>query len=108
MLLKLEKCIPISHVTLETVPKYANIERPTSSQLYASSQMSYIFILSRILMNPFIKFINWTESLKRLFRTCPIGMDVGSHRLAHSRKWLDFPITNSTNSVFGGSGRGLE
>ncbi len=36
MLLKLEKCIPISHVTLETVPKYANIERPTSSQLYAS------------------------------------------------------------------------
>ncbi len=38
MLLKLEKCIPISHVTLETVPKYANIERPTSSQLYASLQ----------------------------------------------------------------------
>ncbi len=37
MLLKLEKCIPISHVTLETVPKYANIERPTSSQLYASA-----------------------------------------------------------------------
>ncbi len=36
MLLKLEKCIPISHVTLETVPKYANIEPPTSSQLYAS------------------------------------------------------------------------
>ncbi len=36
MLLKLEKCIPISHVTLETVPKYANIEHPTSSQLYAS------------------------------------------------------------------------
>ncbi len=36
MLLKLEKCIPISHVTLEMVPKYANIERPTSSQLYAS------------------------------------------------------------------------
>ncbi len=34
MLLKLEKCIP--HVTLETVPKYANIERPTSSQLYTS------------------------------------------------------------------------
>ncbi len=32
----IEKCIPISHVTLETVPKYANIERPTSSQLYAS------------------------------------------------------------------------
>ncbi len=29
MLLKLKKCIPISHVTLETVPKYANIERPT-------------------------------------------------------------------------------
>ncbi len=39
MLLKLEKCIPISHVTLETVPKYANIERPTSSQLYASSSL---------------------------------------------------------------------
>ncbi len=38
MLLKLEKCIPISHVTLETVPKYANIERPTSSQLYASER----------------------------------------------------------------------
>ncbi len=37
MLLKLEKCIPISHVTLETVPKYANIKRPTSSNLYASS-----------------------------------------------------------------------
>ncbi len=36
MLLKLEKCIPISHVTLETVPKYANIERPMSSQLYAN------------------------------------------------------------------------
>ncbi len=36
MLLKLEKCIPISHVTLETVPTYVNIERPTSSQLYAS------------------------------------------------------------------------
>ncbi len=41
MLLKLEKCIPISHVTLETVPKYANIERPTSSQLYAS-QIFYV------------------------------------------------------------------
>ncbi len=27
MLLKLEKCIPISHVTLETVPKYANVQR---------------------------------------------------------------------------------
>ncbi len=37
MLLKLERCIPISHVTLETVPKYATIERPTSSQLYASA-----------------------------------------------------------------------
>ncbi len=36
LVLKLEKCIPISHVTLETVPKYANIERPTSNQLYAS------------------------------------------------------------------------
>ncbi len=36
MVLKLEKCIPISHVTLETVPKYVNIERPTSNQLYAS------------------------------------------------------------------------
>ncbi len=41
MLLKLEKCIPISHVTLETVPKYANIERPTSSQLYASVCMKF-------------------------------------------------------------------
>ncbi len=40
MLLKLEKCIPISHVTLETVPKYANSERPTSSQLYASGEAS--------------------------------------------------------------------
>ncbi len=30
MLLKLEKCIPISHVTLETVPKYSNIERPAN------------------------------------------------------------------------------
>ncbi len=39
MLLMLEKCIPISHVTLETVPKYATIERPTSSQLYASAAM---------------------------------------------------------------------
>ncbi len=38
MLLKLEKCIPISPVTLEMVPKYANIERPTSSQLYASRE----------------------------------------------------------------------
>ncbi len=36
MLLKLEQCIPISHVTIETVPKYANIEHSTSSQLYAS------------------------------------------------------------------------
>ncbi len=27
MLLKLEKCIPKSHVTLEMVPKYENIER---------------------------------------------------------------------------------
>ncbi len=43
MLLKLEKCIPISHVTLETVPKYANIERPTSSQLYASILRSIIY-----------------------------------------------------------------
>ncbi len=41
MLLKLEKCIPISHVTLETVPKYANIERPTSSQLYASLKLGH-------------------------------------------------------------------
>ncbi len=40
MLLKLEKCIPISPVTLEMVPKYANIERPTSSQLYASPSYS--------------------------------------------------------------------
>ncbi len=44
MLLKLEKCIPISHVTLETVPKYANIKRPTSSQLYASEKL-YLFIV---------------------------------------------------------------
>ncbi len=47
MLLKLEKCIPISHVTLETVPKYANIERPTSSQLYAShscSTFGFVFL----------------------------------------------------------------
>ncbi len=43
MLLKLEICIPISHVTLETVPKYANIERPTSSQLYASRLKSDCF-----------------------------------------------------------------
>ncbi len=40
MLLKLEMCIPISHVTLETVPKYANIERPKSSQLYASAYLA--------------------------------------------------------------------
>ncbi len=48
MLLKLEKSIPISHVTLETVPKYANIERPTSSQLYASTgrYLIMIYILS--------------------------------------------------------------
>ncbi len=42
MLLKLEKYIPISPVTLETVPKYANIERPTSSQLYASVCISVL------------------------------------------------------------------
>ncbi len=47
MLLKLEKCIPISHVTLEMVPKYANIERPTSSQLYASQKV----IFSKTRMN---------------------------------------------------------
>ncbi len=47
--------------------------------------MSYIAILSRILMHPFIKFgldsfINWTESLNlRFFRTCPMRIDVGSH-----------------------------
>ncbi len=46
MLLKLEKYIPISHVTLETVPKYANIERPTSSQLYASFQIDTVHCLS--------------------------------------------------------------
>ncbi len=51
MLLKLEKCIPISHVTLETVPKYANIERPTSSQLYASD-----------LQHDIISFINTGRS----------------------------------------------
>ncbi len=34
MLLKLEKCIPISHVILETVPKYVNIERPSLCQLF--------------------------------------------------------------------------
>ncbi len=45
MLLKIEKCIPISHVTLETVPKYANIERPTSSQLYASLKPCVFCIL---------------------------------------------------------------
>ncbi len=37
MLLKLEKCIPVSRVTLETVHKYTNIEHPTSSQHYAST-----------------------------------------------------------------------
>ena len=39
MLLTLEKCIVVSHVTLETVPRFANIERPTSSQLYASKRV---------------------------------------------------------------------
>ncbi len=34
--IEVRKVYTISHVTLETVPKYANIERPTSSQLYAS------------------------------------------------------------------------
>ncbi len=47
MLLKLEKCIPISHVTLETVPKYANIKRPTSSQLYVSEKL-YLFIVYHV------------------------------------------------------------
>ncbi len=47
MLLKLEKCIPISHVTLETVSKYANIKRPTSSQLYASEKL-YLFIVYHV------------------------------------------------------------
>ncbi len=33
MLLKLEKCIPILHVTFETVPKYVNIDvKPTLCQ----------------------------------------------------------------------------
>ncbi len=54
MLLKLEKCIPISHVTLETVPKYANIERPTSSQLYASP-LHHIPLFRMIL--PFVFFL---------------------------------------------------
>ncbi len=34
--IEVRKVYTISHVTLETVPKYENIERPTSSQLYAS------------------------------------------------------------------------
>ncbi len=45
MLLKLEKCLPISHVNLETVSYFANIGRPTSSQLNAS------------VANYFIKFV---------------------------------------------------
>ena len=35
MLLTLEKCITISHVTLETVPKFETLECPMSRQLYA-------------------------------------------------------------------------
>ncbi len=54
MLLKLENCIPISHVTLETVPKYANIERPTSSQLYASAAAYIFFVDKKGLNNLFI------------------------------------------------------
>ncbi len=60
MLLKLEKCIPISHVTLETVHKYANIERPTSSQLYASVKLNCISEALKIkltLLNIFSKHI---------------------------------------------------
>ncbi len=53
MLLKLEKCMPISHVTLETVPKYTNIERPTSSQLYASLKPCVFCILI------FVVFFFW-------------------------------------------------
>ncbi len=51
VLLKLEMCIPISHVTLETVPTYANIERPTSSQLYASSKLGRLPNRSRGYVN---------------------------------------------------------
>ncbi len=36
MLLKSDKCIPMSYVSLETFPKFANIEPPMSSQIYAS------------------------------------------------------------------------
>jgi len=39
MLLTLEKCVVVSHVTLETVPRLANIECPTPSQLYASRKL---------------------------------------------------------------------
>ncbi len=35
--------LPISHVTLEMLPKYANIERPESSQLYASNALICFF-----------------------------------------------------------------
>ena len=35
MLLTLEKCITISHVTLETGPKFETLESPMSRQLYA-------------------------------------------------------------------------
>ncbi len=54
MLLKLEKYIPISHVTLETVPKYVNIERPTSNQLYASKP-SFFFAKIKTLIVYFYK-----------------------------------------------------
>ncbi len=61
MLLKLEKCISISHVTLETVPKYAKIERPTSSQLYASRVLCKMCIDKRSLSY----FIRRLKSVER-------------------------------------------
>ncbi len=43
MLLKLEKCIPISHVTWETVPKYANIERQANFMPVRLMQYNWVF-----------------------------------------------------------------
>ncbi len=94
MLLKLEKCIPISPVTLETVPKYANIERPTSSQLYASSELSFylnsffkcgisknLAVIATVCMYEVFQMciildtIIWRNYLKTLFVCCDALVD---------------------------------
>lgn len=53
MLLTLEKCITISHVTLETVPKFETLERTTTSHLY----VLFFFLFSA--PEGYILFVTW-------------------------------------------------